>query len=72
MAPPSTRTGAGTFEAYRPRRDTQRPRMMTFQHFIGHWMGGLVAQEVALARPELVRRLVLVGTGPRGGEGIGA
>jgi pimeloyl-ACP methyl ester carboxylesterase len=34
-------------------------------------MGGLVAQEVTLARPELVRRLLLVGTGPRGGEGIG-
>lgn len=39
---------------------------------VGHSMGGLVAQEVALARPELVRRLVLVGTGPRGGEGLGA
>jgi pimeloyl-ACP methyl ester carboxylesterase len=39
---------------------------------VSHSMGGLVAQEVALARPELVRRLVLVGTGPRGGEGIGA
>jgi pimeloyl-ACP methyl ester carboxylesterase len=39
---------------------------------VGHSMGGLVAQEVALTRPELVRRLVLVGTGPRGGEGIGA
>jgi pimeloyl-ACP methyl ester carboxylesterase len=38
---------------------------------VGHSMGGLVAQEVALARPDLVRRLVLVGTGPRGGEGIG-
>ena len=37
---------------------------------IGHSMGGLVAQEVALARPDLVRRLVLAGTGPRGGEGI--
>jgi pimeloyl-ACP methyl ester carboxylesterase len=35
-------------------------------------MGGLVAQEVALARPELVRRLMLIGTGPRGGEGLGA
>ena len=34
---------------------------------VGHSMGGLVAQEVALARPDLVRRLVLVGTGPRGG-----
>ena len=39
---------------------------------VGHSMGGLVAQEVALARPDLVRRLVLVGTGPRGGEGLGA
>jgi pimeloyl-ACP methyl ester carboxylesterase len=39
---------------------------------VGHSMGGLVAQEVALARPDLVRRLLLVGTGPRGGEGIGA
>jgi pimeloyl-ACP methyl ester carboxylesterase len=39
---------------------------------VGHSMGGLVVQEVALARPDLVRRLVLVGTGPRGGEGIGA
>jgi pimeloyl-ACP methyl ester carboxylesterase len=39
---------------------------------VAHSMGGLVAQEVALARPDLVRRLVLVGTGPRGGEGIGA
>jgi pimeloyl-ACP methyl ester carboxylesterase len=32
---------------------------------VGHSMGGLVAQEVTLARPGLVRRLVLVGTGPR-------
>ncbi|HWG60942.1 MAG TPA: alpha/beta hydrolase [Streptosporangiaceae bacterium] len=39
---------------------------------VAHSMGGLVAQEVALARPDLVRRLVLVGTGPRGGEGVGA
>ena len=39
---------------------------------VAHSMGGLVAQEVGLARPDLVRRLVLVGTGPRGGEGIGA
>jgi pimeloyl-ACP methyl ester carboxylesterase len=45
---------------------------LTTIDIVGHSMGGLVGQEVALARPELVRRLVLVGTGPRGGEGIGA
>ena len=38
---------------------------------VGHSMGGLVAQELAIQRPQLVRRLVLVGTGPRGGERIG-
>ena len=29
-----------------------------------------MAQEIALQAPDLVRRLVLVGTGPRGGEGM--
>jgi pimeloyl-ACP methyl ester carboxylesterase len=37
---------------------------------LGFSMGGLVAQEVTLQAPELVRRLILVGTGPRGGEGM--
>jgi pimeloyl-ACP methyl ester carboxylesterase len=45
---------------------------LTTIDIVAHSMGGLVAQEVTLARPDLVRRLVLVGTGPRGGEGIGA
>jgi pimeloyl-ACP methyl ester carboxylesterase len=34
---------------------------------LGHSMGGFIAQQIALDRPELVRRLVLVGTGHRGG-----
>jgi pimeloyl-ACP methyl ester carboxylesterase len=37
----------------------------------GFSMGGFVAQQMAVDRPDLVRRLVLVGTGPRGGEGMG-
>jgi len=37
----------------------------------GFSMGGFVAQQIVVDRPELVRRLVLVGTGPRGGDGMG-
>jgi pimeloyl-ACP methyl ester carboxylesterase len=37
----------------------------------GFSMGGYVAQQVVVDRPELVRRLILVGTGPRGGDGMG-
>ena len=36
----------------------------------GFSMGGHVAQQIAVDRPELVRRLVLVGTGPHGGDGM--
>jgi pimeloyl-ACP methyl ester carboxylesterase len=35
----------------------------------GFSIGGCVAQEVVMLRPYLVRRLVLAGTGPRGGRG---
>src|ERR1700730_11853151 len=37
---------------------------------LGFSIGGFMAQEIALQAPDLVRRLVLVGTGPRGGEGM--
>jgi len=37
---------------------------------LGFSLGGLVAQELTLAEPKLVRHLVLVGTGPRSGEGM--
>ena len=36
----------------------------------GFSLGGFVAQAIALSRPELVRKIVLTGTGPAGGEGI--
>jgi pimeloyl-ACP methyl ester carboxylesterase len=35
---------------------------------LGFSLGGFVAQELTLSEPKLVRRLVLVGTGPRGGD----
>jgi pimeloyl-ACP methyl ester carboxylesterase len=37
---------------------------------LGFSIGGMVAQEITLQAPELVRKLILVGTGPRGGQGM--
>jgi len=37
---------------------------------LGFSMGGMIAQEIALKEPRLVRKMVLAGTGPAGGEGI--
>ena len=37
---------------------------------LGFSLGGYVAQEIALIRPRLVRRLVLAGTAPQGAPGI--
>jgi pimeloyl-ACP methyl ester carboxylesterase len=37
---------------------------------LGFSIGGFVAQEITLQAPELVRNLVLVGTGPRGGQNM--
>ncbi|MBC3877341.1 alpha/beta hydrolase [Undibacterium sp. FT79W] len=36
----------------------------------GFSMGGMVSQEIVLKHPQLVRKLILAGTGPAGGEGI--
>jgi pimeloyl-ACP methyl ester carboxylesterase len=37
---------------------------------LGYSLGGMVAQQMALARPAVFRRMLLVGTAPRGGEDI--
>jgi pimeloyl-ACP methyl ester carboxylesterase len=37
---------------------------------LGYSLGGMVAQEIALERPSLVRKMLLVGTAPEGGEDI--
>jgi pimeloyl-ACP methyl ester carboxylesterase len=39
-------------------------------HVVGFSLGGVIAQQLALEQPQLVGRLILLGTGPRGGEGM--
>ena len=41
---------------------------LTTIDFLGHSLGGMVAQQIASSNPELIRRIILCGTGPRGGE----
>jgi pimeloyl-ACP methyl ester carboxylesterase len=37
---------------------------------VGFSLGGMIAQQMALDRPDRVNRIILLGTGPRGGEGM--
>jgi pimeloyl-ACP methyl ester carboxylesterase len=43
---------------------------LTQVDLLGFSMGGMIAQVIAQTDPELVRKLVIAGTGPAGGEGI--
>lgn len=47
-------------------------RALGFDHvdLHGFSMGGMIAQVIAQTDPDLVRRLILTGSGPAGGEGI--
>jgi pimeloyl-ACP methyl ester carboxylesterase len=37
---------------------------------VGFSLGGMIAQQMALDHPDRVNRIILLGTGPRGGEGM--
>jgi pimeloyl-ACP methyl ester carboxylesterase len=37
---------------------------------VGFSLGGMIAQQLAFEHPDMVRRMILLGTGPRGGEGM--
>src|SRR5205823_10737243 len=43
---------------------------LTEVDLIGFSMGGMIAQVIAQAEHQLVRKLIIAGTGPAGGEGI--
>ena len=43
---------------------------LTTVDFLGFSLGGMVAQQIASSHPEMFRRMILCGTGPRGGEKI--
>lgn len=40
-------------------------------NLLGFSMGGFISQQIVFDEPTLINKLLLVGTGPRGGEGIG-
>jgi pimeloyl-ACP methyl ester carboxylesterase len=39
-------------------------------HVVGFSLGGMIAQQLALDHPNRVKRIILLGTGSRGGEGM--
>jgi len=45
---------------------------LTTVDVVGFSQGGMIAQQLAFEYPDMVRRLILLGTGPRGGEGMTA
>ncbi|WIX92372.1 alpha/beta hydrolase [Amycolatopsis sp. DG1A-15b] len=43
---------------------------LTEMDLLGFSMGGMIAQVITQNEPELIRKLIIAGTGPAGGEGI--
>jgi pimeloyl-ACP methyl ester carboxylesterase len=43
---------------------------LTKINLLGFSMGGFIAQQIALDAPALVHKVILAGTGPKGGEGL--
>jgi pimeloyl-ACP methyl ester carboxylesterase len=43
--------------------------LMSFD-VVGFSLGGMIAQQLAQDHPDMIRRMILLGTGPRGGEGM--
>jgi pimeloyl-ACP methyl ester carboxylesterase len=41
---------------------------LTTVDFLGFSLGGMIAQQIASSHPEMIRHMILCGTGPRGGE----
>lgn len=64
-----THLGA-TLDEWDPAVDFIQAMNLTQVDILGFSLGGFIAQQIALDHPQLVRRLVLTGTGPAGGRGI--
>ena len=45
-------------------------RALGLNAIVGFSLGGMIAQQLALDHPRVVQRLILLGTGPRGGEEV--